>query len=225
MEWYFREAIPAFIEEKELDAGIDCRENRRGTLISETLLAGLAEYRIGPKVRALRAGKDMDQIELARHTGLSPALLSKIERGQLFPTLPTLLRIALVFGVGLDYFFISQGSRRSIAITRKAERLSLPDRPGDTNPSYLFQSLNFPATDRKMEAYYAEFPSHAEPSKPHRHSGTELLYMLRGCVDIDVDGEVITLSEGDAIQFEAKVMHSYHCQSHRHAAAIVVVVT
>jgi hypothetical protein len=33
-------------------------------------------------------------------------MLSKIERGQLFPTLPTLLRIAMVFGVGLEHFFI-----------------------------------------------------------------------------------------------------------------------
>jgi transcriptional regulator with XRE-family HTH domain len=32
---------------------------------------------------------------------LSAALLSKIERGLLFPTLPTLLRVAMVLGVGL----------------------------------------------------------------------------------------------------------------------------
>jgi transcriptional regulator with XRE-family HTH domain len=47
----------------------------------------------------------MGLVELGRHTGLSPAMLSKIERGQLFLTLPTLLRIALVFSVGLDFFF------------------------------------------------------------------------------------------------------------------------
>jgi len=35
---------------------------------------------------------------------LSAALLSKLEGGKLFPTLPTLLRIAMAFGVGLDYF-------------------------------------------------------------------------------------------------------------------------
>ena len=43
----------------------------------------------------------MGLAQLGKHTGLSPGLLSKIERGQLFPTLPTLLRIALVFGEGL----------------------------------------------------------------------------------------------------------------------------
>jgi transcriptional regulator with XRE-family HTH domain len=42
---------------------------------------------------------------LGKHTSLSAAMLSKLERGKLFPTLPTLIRIALVFGVGLEYFF------------------------------------------------------------------------------------------------------------------------
>ena len=50
-------------------------------MLSETLVAGLEQYRIGPKIRALRLAKDLGQVQLAQHTGLSPALLSKIERG------------------------------------------------------------------------------------------------------------------------------------------------
>jgi transcriptional regulator with XRE-family HTH domain len=41
-------------------------------------------------------------------TGLSAGLLSKLERGKLFPTLPTLLRISMVFGVTLDYIFTDE---------------------------------------------------------------------------------------------------------------------
>ncbi len=43
----------------------------------------------------------MGLVELGKHTALSAAMLSKLERGKLFPRLPTLLRIAMVFGVGL----------------------------------------------------------------------------------------------------------------------------
>jgi transcriptional regulator with XRE-family HTH domain len=74
-------------------------------MLSATLQAGLSDYGIGDKIRGLRLDKKLGLVELGRHSGLSPALLSKIERGRLFPTLPTLLRIALVFGVGLEYFF------------------------------------------------------------------------------------------------------------------------
>src|SRR5829696_5192203 len=108
-------------------------------MLSETLTAGLERYRIGPKVRALRQKKKLGLVQLGEHTGLSAAMLSKIERGQLFPTLPTLLRIALVFGVGLEHFFVDDNKRPTVSVIRKAERLSLPDRPGDQEPSYVFE--------------------------------------------------------------------------------------
>jgi transcriptional regulator with XRE-family HTH domain len=60
---------------------------------SKTLQDGLNHYEIGARVRALRLKKKIGLVDLGKHTGLSPALLSKIERGRLFPTLPTLLRM------------------------------------------------------------------------------------------------------------------------------------
>ena len=128
-------------------------------MLSSTLSDGLAQYRIGAKVRSLRLGKQLNQQQLAQHTGLSTALLSKIERGQLFPTLPTLLRIALVFGVGLEHFFIETDARPLIAVTRREDRVRLPDQPGKTPPAYLFESLDFPVTERKMEAYLCGIPA------------------------------------------------------------------
>src|SRR5690349_2097770 len=98
-------------------------------MLSDTLDEGLRRYKIGAKIRTLRANKKLGLVQMGEHTGLSPALLSKIERGNLFPTLPTLLRIAMVFGVGLDHFFTEDAERPTVAVTRKKERLRLPDRP------------------------------------------------------------------------------------------------
>src|SRR3712207_8714129 len=106
-------------------------------MLSETLSTGLERYRIGPKVHALRLKKKLGLVQLGEHTGLSPAMLSKIERGQLFPTLPTLLRIAMVFGVGLEHFFVEESERPTIAVVRKRDRLRLPDRAGANLPSYF----------------------------------------------------------------------------------------
>ena len=94
-------------------------------MLSATLKTGLSDYAIGEKIRALRLKKKMGLVELGRHTGLSPALLSKIERGRLFPTLPTLLRIALVFSVGLEFFFAGAREKPVMAIVRRKERLQI----------------------------------------------------------------------------------------------------
>lgn len=58
-------------------------------MLSATLREGLNAYEVGPKLRTLRLKRKMGLVELGRHTGLSAALLSKIERGRLYPTLPT----------------------------------------------------------------------------------------------------------------------------------------
>src|SRR5450755_5057786 len=154
-------------------------------MLSETLTKGLNDYAIGGKVRALRLKKKMGLVELGRHTGLSAAMLSKLERGKLFPTLPTLLRIALVFGVGLEYFFSDERKRHVVAIARKKERLRFPDSPGGGSIAYNFESLDFKATERKLNGFYAEFePISSEKVKPHQHPGVELLYLISGNLDL-----------------------------------------
>jgi transcriptional regulator with XRE-family HTH domain len=192
-------------------------------MLSQTLANGLAEYRIGPKIRECRRRKKLGLTELAAHTGLSPALLSKIERGHNFPTLPTLLRIAMVFGLGLDYFF-TESERAAVAVTRSKDRLKLPDRPGNPSPAFLFESLNFPLENRAFEAYLADMPPGRAATDPHRHEGTELVYVLAGAVCVSIEGEDHSLEEGDAICFDSSAGHNYRCEGRRLARALVVVV-
>lgn len=192
-------------------------------MLSETLVEGLAGYRIGPKIRELRRRKGLGLVQLAEHTGLSPALLSKIERGHNFPTLPTLLRIAMVFGVGLEHFF-TEPEKPAVAVTRADDRLRLPDRAGNERPVFLFESLNFPLPERGFEAYLAHFPPRRGPSEPHSHPGTELVYLLDGALDVTVGDIAHRLGKGDAITFDAEAPHSYACASGSTAQALVVVI-
>ncbi|MCB5203792.1 XRE family transcriptional regulator [Neorhizobium sp. T786] len=192
-------------------------------MTSETLTTELERYRIGPRIKALRLKKKLGLVQLSQHTGLSTAMLSKIERGQLFPTLPTLLRIALVFGVDLDHFFNKGGPR--IAVTRKSERVRLPIPAGTTPPSYVFESLDYPLPERKMEGFLADFPEGASSSEPHQHGVEEIVYVLVGTLCVTVDGEVTTLQEGDAISFDSGAVHSYEREGEGPCKAIVVTVS
>jgi quercetin dioxygenase-like cupin family protein len=154
---------------------------------------------------------------------MSSGMLSKIERGQLFPTLPTLLKIAMVFGVGLEHFFVDLKDRPTLAVVRKKDRLRLPDRPDAENPSYFFESLDFPVSDRKMEAYYTEFEPHSGATEPHKHSGAEIIYVISGQLAVNVDGEDTLLAEGDSMYFDSGYPHSYRRQGRGTCSAIVVV--
>ncbi len=76
-------------------------------------------YCIGLKLRALRTQKRMTLARLAAETGLSTALLSKLETDRMIPTLPTLATISRVYGVEMSHFF-REPARHTISITRKA---------------------------------------------------------------------------------------------------------
>jgi transcriptional regulator with XRE-family HTH domain len=192
-------------------------------VLSETLAKGLSDYAIGEKLRALRLRKKIGLVELGRHTGLSAAMLSKVERGKLFPTLPTLLRIALVFSVGLEYFFSDDQKRHVLAIVRRAERKRFPERPDGRDISFYFESLDFAAVERKLNAYYAEFqPLQPGKARPHHHAGVEFLSVLRGKLEIRIGTEDHILESGDSIYFDSSLPHSYRRGSQKPCSAIVV---
>lgn len=192
-------------------------------MLSETLTKGLGRYAIGEKLHALRLKKKIGLVELGRHTGLSAAMLSKVERGKLYPTLPTLLRIALVFSVGLEYFFSDDRKRRVLAIVRRGERKRFPERPDGRDISFYFESLDFAAVERKLSAYYAEFqPLPPGKARPHHHSGVEFLSVLRGKLEIRIGTEEHVLDSGDSIYFDSSAPHSYRRNSQKPCTAIVV---
>lgn len=191
---------------------------------SETIEEALRGYEIGEKVHALRMRKKMGLVELARHTGFSPALLSKIERSRMYPPLSTLLRIALVFGVGLDHFFSTESKSR-VSIVRRDERQRFPANPDASRVSYWFESLDFKATERKMSSYLAEFEAvDASDSPEHAHDGAELVYVLEGKLAIRIGREEHELAAGDAIHFDPSVTHAYRRLGKRKCVAIVTTV-
>jgi len=222
--FYFKEQAAArFPGEKKLTA----RGLERKTIFlkeSKTIADGLGKYAIGAKLRRLRLRKSMGLLELSKHTGLSPALLSKIERDVMHPTLPTLLRVALVFSVGLDYFFIPE-PKHVLEIVRKTERMRFPDSPDAKSVAYYFENLDFLVPRPALHAYLAEFePVEENSARPHEHAGVEFLYLISGRLRIQVRGEQHELGEGDAIYFDASVPHSYSRVGIKNTTALVATV-
>lgn len=193
--------------------------------ISNTISEGLGRYSIGEKLRTLRLRKGMGLVELGRHTGLSAALLSKLERGKLFPTLPTLLRIAMAFGVGLEYFFSDERKRRIAEVVRRDERVRFPEKPGAQDVQYYFECLDYRATERKLSAFLADFQDvPPEKAKPHQHAGVEFLYLLKGSLSLKIGSDEYLLEAEDAIYFDSAVLHSYHRRGAKPCTGLIVTV-
>lgn len=189
----------------------------------ETIRRVLCNYDIGPKLRQLRLRKKIALVDLGKHTGLSASMLSQLENGKLIPTLPTLVRIAMVFDVGLDFFFGEKRSKRMFAITRAADRIRFPEHPDSPVPGYFFEVLSYDAMEKSLSAYLAEFPiTEPDSIRQHYHEGAEFVLILEGTLAIHYQGEDHVLNTGDSVYFDGSEAHSYKGLSASAAKAIVI---
>ena len=179
----------------------------------------LEPYRIGQKLRSLRTRKRMTLSRLAAETGLSTALLSKLETDRMIPTLPTLATISRVYGVGMGHFF-AEPARHTLSITRKAhfeghERGMEQVRCTPLNAVGQGPRLAGPATEANRRAHGStarlvaqmiEFPAGGVPGAGDGFRETSgLVYVLEGRLLLDAGGMHEALEAGDCAYMESEM--------------------
>lgn len=165
----------------------------------------LEPYCIGTKLRALRTKKNLTLSRLAAETGLSTALLSKLETDRMIPTLPTLATISRVYGVGLGHFF-SEAARHSISITRKAhlQATARTQEPVKSIP------LNATSESPRLVVQMVEFPEGgASCTTEGSHETSGLVYVLEGQLQLDSGGMQEVLEQGDCAYMESEMAMSW----------------
>lgn len=163
---------------------------------------------IGPKLRELRVQRGMSLQQLAAQSDVSAAAIHKIERGGMVPTITTLLKIAAAFNRPVSYFVEEQlGENRPVAHIRR----------GDGNPIFTAHSgidlagISGPYGRFFLAGAIATVqPGANSGDKPMEHPGEELIYVLDGTFELDVDGEHFALAEGDSLHFRTDRPHRWH---------------
>ena len=172
---------------------------------SEGRLAALSGV-IAWRVRARSRELGLSATELARRTGLSKPMISKIQAARGAPSLETLLRLADALEMPVTSLFQGLDEERDALFTRAGAGPEL-GRPG-TRSGHRYQllgSMRGPA--KRMEPMLVTLSSKAEVFPLYQHPGTELLYMLEGEMDYGYGGAVYEMRPGDALQLDGEVPH------------------
>jgi transcriptional regulator with XRE-family HTH domain len=159
----------------------------------------LESYCIGMKLRSLRTQKRLTLSRLAAETGLSTALLSKLETDRMVPTLPTLATISRVYGVGMSYFF-SEPARHTLSITRRAHLA------GNSRglESVKITPLNVVTEGTQLVARMIEFPAAGVScAMDSCREGSALVYVLEGKLQLDAGGMQEVMEAGDCACMES----------------------
>ncbi len=84
---------------------------------------------IGANIRKHRVQRDLSQEHLALESGIHPAYISKLERGEKCPTIDTLYRLAKSLGIPVYKLIDIDGDMDSISDTAYKIQKSISDLP------------------------------------------------------------------------------------------------
>jgi transcriptional regulator with XRE-family HTH domain len=174
---------------------------------------------IGERLAEHRTRRGVKVSALARQIGVSPSLISQIERGQSRPSVSTLFALAEALNVPVDAFF-----RNGEAAPPSAPREPATPRDGrqdryavrhderariDIEGGVRWERLTpAPLDDIEfMELIYA--PGAESNSALYRHPGFEMVLVLSGRLEIFVGFESYELGPGDSMAFPSTLPHRY----------------
>lgn len=162
--------------------------------------------RLGERVRELRRGRRLTLEELAERSGVSRAMISKVERGEKNPTLVVAAKLAEGFGVTLSQL-VGIEERREVVLVPRERRMVMRDPETGferqlLSPSFGGRGVEFIRNVVPEESTSGEFP-------PHRRGVEEYVAVEKGRLKAVIGGEEYLLGEGDALYFEADVSHRF----------------
>lgn len=164
------------------------------------------ERAIGAQVRALRHRLGLTVQDLAGAAGISTGMLSKIENGQISPSLSTLQALASALNVPLTTLFAAFEERRDCSFVPAGQGLSI-DRRG-TKAGHLYQLLGHGlGGDLVLEPYLITLREDAVPYTAFQHAGVEFIHMLTGEVVYRHGDSTYHLRPGDSLLFDSAAPH------------------
>ena len=156
---------------------------------------------IGAHLRQLRARKKLSLAQVADAVGISVGFLSALERSQMSGSVGTLRKLARFYKTNiLDFFDAGGASSRQV---HPSQRKVL-----EAGNGVRMELLAWGNT--VMEPHLFRIAPRAESGDSYAHEGEEFIYVLRGELQICVDGEEYRLKSGDSFYFESGAPHRWH---------------
>lgn len=167
---------------------------------------------LGGNIRALRLEASLTINDLAGGAGVSPSLISQVERGVAEPSLASLRRIAKALGVPVAALFVGGEGDRSDSYNRRGERLVVradERKLLKTKDSGMSYELLVPdLSPGKVEIVQFELPAGSRiPDDVASHPGEESTIVVSGQIIAYHDGERFVLNGGDTITWSSEFDH------------------
>ena len=162
---------------------------------------------IGATVRRLRSSMGLTLGEVAKRSNVSAGMLSRLENGDVSPSLETLAALTAALGVPLGNLFGDIGKPRGGAQhVPKGQGLEVVRRGTKRGHTYHLLAADR-GPRRAFEPFLVTLNDKSEVFPGFEHPGTEFIYLLEGSLTYRHGDETHLLKAGDALTFAGTVPH------------------
>ena len=167
---------------------------------------------IGARLRAQRERVGISLREVARRIGVSPSLVSQIERDMVNPSVSTLYALVTELGLTMSDVFVDGRPRSAAAPTAEtAGPLTSPDARRVINlASGVHWERLTAASDPLVEFLYVVYEPGSESCSEDslmRHGGKEYGYVISGRLGVTIGFDEYELGPGSSISFDSSSPH------------------
>lgn len=169
------------------------------------------------RVSKLRKERNMSLNHLANETGLTPAYLAQVEKGEVIPPVSVILQISRALeidsGVLLKEEKEKAGSRSAEDYEKRTE-------------AYSYQNLTPEAKHKHLKAFKVSVdPRSVHKGVSYQHLGEEFIYVLKGRMEVMVGENRNILTPGESLHFNSSITHKIRNISDEKAELLVVLYT
>ena len=178
------------------------------------------ERQVPLRIRKLRLERSLTQQQLADAAGVTKGYISRIENSASAPPVGTLIALAQALGVDFNAFFEAADQEAVFKVTKSDER---PLVARDSMAPFQYEHLALAFPNRAFEPYVMKVGTRSERSQPNQHAGQEMLFVLKGMIEFNIDGQTRVLKEGDCVFFNSGFKHFGASLSENGAEVLAVI--
>ena len=165
------------------------------------------ESAIGERLRQLRTARNQTLDDLAGASGVSRAMISRIERGEASPTAQLLSRLCAALDLTLSAFFAFYGEAGDPLSRRETQTVWR-----DPETGYQRRAVSAANTAARVEVIEVDFPAGARtayPPETAKAGMTQHVWLFSGALRMTIAGTVHDLRPGDCLYMSITEGHVF----------------
>jgi len=160
---------------------------------------------IAEKLRVFRKESRLTLKQLAAKAGCTDAYLSQLERGHANPSIMILKKIASALGVRVVDFFLDPEPEEKDVVLQEKDRVKITFSEGDAKIQMLVRDVR----NKRMQPFFTVLEPGGGSGGSYTHPGEEFGVVLRGSLEIQIDGQCYRVKKNESFYFSSRDPHSW----------------